>query len=140
MINLRDEIEKALQDTEHLYRHTSEIYNGYLKSHYRGRIEAYMNILQSLKDYNIITAPKNIKLSEIVERLNCYVKRNENTIHLYDIEEDLFDEYDTFESYSLIIENNKITTILLSQCDEFKWLYTLWIAGTEIIDDMEYGE
>ena len=90
-----------------------------------------------LDQYNIITAPKTIKLSEIVDKMNCYVKRNENDIHLYDIEEDLFDEYDSFESYSLIIENNKITNILLSQCDEFKWLYTLWIAGTIIEDDLK---
>ena len=90
-----------------------------------------------LDQYNIITAPKTIKLSEIVDKMNCYVKRNENDIHLYDIEEDLFDEYDSFESYSLIIENNKITNILLSQCDKFKWLYTLWIAGTIIEDDLK---
>jgi hypothetical protein len=83
-----------------------------------------------------ITAPKSIMLSEIVERLNCYVKHIKNTIHLYDIEEDWFDEYDTSVSYFLIIENNKIINVLLSQCDEYKWLYTLWIAGTEIVDDL----
>lgn len=33
-------------------------------------------------------------------------------------------------------ENMKIKMILLPQFN-YKWLYTLWIAGTEIIDDLE---
>lgn len=138
MIDLIKEIEKSLENTRKLYEQVYESMP--VKSYYHGIIVAYEGILKSLEDKNIITAPKTIKLSEIVDRLNCYVKRNESTIHLYDIEEDLFDEYDTFESYSLVIENNKITAILLSQCDEYKWLYTLWIAGTTIIDDLEGNE
>ena len=141
MKNLIDEIEKALQDTEKLYRHTSEVYNGYLKSHYRGKMEAYMNILESLKDYNIITAPKQIKLSEIVEKLknnysydNITIERNSTYTriigrtqhHLYSTTETLFD-----------INFNKT---LDKPNFKYKWLYTLWISGTEIVDDLECDE
>ena len=130
MIDLKNEIERLkLSD--------SFIIGEYSFGFTDGKNKGIKQVLELLDQYNIITAPKTIKLSEIVDKMNCYVKRNENDIHLYDIEEDLFDEYDSFESYSLIIENNKITNILLSQCDEFKWLYTLWIAGTIIEDDLK---
>ena len=134
MIDLKNEIEKLIESASEFYCKTANINS---RMCLQGQVEAYQDCLDVINNYNIITAPKTIKLSEIVDKMNCYVKRNENDIHLYDIEEDLFDEYDSFESYSLIIENNKITNILLSQCDEFKWLYTLWIAGTIIEDDLQ---
>ena len=145
MKNLIEKIEKALQDTEKLYRHTSEVYNGYLKSHYRGKMEAYMNILESFKDYNIIAVPKSIKLSEIVERLkdfNCYTpeikidKHEDATI----IEVNYY-TYTQCEcgGYIQIIDRT-ICDISFGNHSYHKWLYALWIAGTEIIDDLECDE
>ena len=90
----------------------------------------------SLTDYNIITAPKSIKLSEIVSRLNCQVERYNDYINLYD---DTYEE-DDIRDYSLFIKNNKIDEIHILPTNEFKWLYTLWIAGTEIVDDLECDE
>ena len=68
MKNLINEIEKALKDTEKLYRQTSEIYNGYLKSYYRGKIEAYKTILYSLNQ-------DKIKIRELEE-----VLKNDNNL------------------------------------------------------------
>ena len=141
MKNLINEIEKALQDTEKLYRHTSEVYNGYLKSHYRGKMEAYMSILQILKDYNIITAPKQIKLSEIVNKLkNAFVD-------LGNIDYEGFIEigygFITLNDEIVItidLDSQKIVLIEFTNTFiELKWLYTLWIAGTEIVDDLKEG-
>ena len=48
------------------------------------------------------------------------------------------------EDYELLIRDNKIDDIDEFCCyqndDNTKWLYTLWIAGTEIVDDMECDE
>ena len=79
-----------------------------------------------LNQHNIITAPKSIKLSEIVSRLNYCT----------------FDRYSDYISLSghcifLVIKNNKIIIDELPQTEKFKWLYALWLTGTEIIDDME---
>ena len=143
MKNLIEDIEKALQDTERLYRHTSEVYNGYLKSHYRGKMEAYINILESLKDYNIITAPKSIKLSEIVSKLNkiyepnIYFNKELNAIGYGEYSNKWF--MDTWTAIALI-KNNKISRILKITSEETKWLYELWITGTIIEDDLECDE
>lgn len=86
-------------------------------------------VIKIINQYNIITAPKSIKLSEIVSRLNdCKFDRYSDYISL--------SRHYTF----LVIKNNKIIIDELPQTDEFKWLYTLWIAGTEIIDDLEVLE
>ena len=144
MKNVIEKIEKTLQDTERMYRHISEVHHGYLKSHYRGKMEAYMSILQSLKDYNLITAPKSIKLSELVKRLKnsfdcytaeCKLYREQNKI---DIEYYYYSYVECLSSGYVVITNNKIKTIAADiSTDIHKWLYELWIADTEIIDDLE---
>ena len=145
MKNLIEELEKALQDTERLYRHTSEIYNSYLKSHYRGKMEAYMNILDSLKGYNIITAPKSIMLSELIDKIYETKFKSESwvePIRESDITLRIRVQYGDgyWGDYEFYIRNNKIEineNDYLLPFNEFKWLYTLWIAGTKIIDNLE---
>lgn len=104
-----------------------------------------------LNQHNIITAPKQIKLSEIVSRLN----KTSNDIFIFKLyfSENIFGDkaigYDYFDDgineiiFNDIIsfnENMEIIRIELPNIDDFKWLYALWIAGTEIIDDMEKVE
>lgn len=107
---------------------------------YRCGINDCVNLLNQ---YNIITAPKSIKLSEIVERLkkfDCYKTKCE----LYR-EQDKFEIDYYYYSYVkclssgyIVIKNNKIETLVAdTSTDIHKWLYTLWIAGTEIVDDMK---
>ena len=100
-----------------------------------GRILAYTDVVMALNQYNIITAPKSIMLSEIVERLNEEYKekpifqrwtKNYKTIHLEN-------RGGMFE-----LSNNKIYEIYLFRLtSKSRWLYELWIAGTEIVDDLE---
>lgn len=95
--------------------------------------------IEVLNQYNIITAPKSIKLSEIVSRLkDCKVERYSDYISLYDTYTDTlpFDIETEMKDYLLLIKGNKIEKV---HCID-KWLYTLWIAGTEIIDDMKESE
>lgn len=104
-----------------------------------GTIMAYQDCLNLLDKYNIITAPKEIKLSEIVSKLEndcCYDKviivRNSTYTrvvgrmlhHLYSSTKPLFD----FNIEGKIDKPNDFN---------YKWLYKLWIAGTKIIDDLE---
>ena len=101
-----------------------------------------------LDQYNIITAPKTIKLSEIVSKLEtsfnyyctqCRVlnEKDKTIIEYYNYS---FIECE-YEGY-IVIKDNKIIDCdgKLSLEDEFKWLYTLWIAGTIIEDDLKEDE
>lgn len=101
-----------------------------------------------LNQHNIITAPKSIKLSEIVSRLEeIYIgfdakivseKKNEHII--------LWCKTSLSKHFILEINmrNNNIKGLnpivaMNEDCfmNSLKWLYALWLAGTEIIDDME---
>lgn len=91
-----------------------------------------------LNQYNIITAPKSIKLSEVVSRLKetfkdlCNITYrdlrviNHGLIYLED------EIVVTIDKEKNIILNIEFTNTFI----ELKWLYALWIAGTEIVDDM----
>lgn len=114
----------------------------------KGKMEAYMNILQSLKDYNIITAPKQIKLSELIDKIykteyssECYVKAIKCSNGQYKDDYRIHIEYGDgyWGDYEFYIVDGKISSAFDMDLprDEFKWLYTLWIAGTEIIDDLK---
>ena len=91
--------------------------------------------IKNINQYNLITAPKSIKLSEILEKLNIskwqdfQATKQGNAISI--------DNNNCFREY-LNIENNKITDISDDmQVNEYKWLYTLWVANVEIVDDLE---
>ena len=91
--------------------------------------------IKIINQYNLITAPKSIKLSEILEKLNIskwqdfQATKQGNAISI--------DNNNCFREY-LNIENNKITDISDDmQVNEYKWLYTLWVANVEIVDDLE---
>lgn len=109
-----------------------------------GNNKVIEEVLELLNQYNIITAPKSIKLSEIIE----YYKNKKNQYWLVPIKLDngkykIRVKYgDSFwEDYKLEIINGKISLISLNlPIIEFKWLYTLCIAGTEIVDDLECDE
>lgn len=96
--------------------------------------------IEIINQHNIITAPKSIKLSEIVDRL----KKDFPTHNFYY-------RYVTKSKWIAIWLGNhcyatftiKDNKLVLENKDEFeypKWLYTLWIAETEIIDDLEVIE
>ena len=102
-----------------------------------------------LNQYNIITAPKSIKLSEIVERLNKNIiegstislRRHDNEIDVWEYYKISDDEEKTNGSTFIFkIDSNSIIKMIARDDRIPKWLYTLWIAGTEIIDDLERDE
>ena len=103
--------------------------------------------LELLNQYNIITAPKSIKLSEIVEGLKnsfdcytteCKLYREQNKI---EVDYYYYSYVECLSSGYVVIRNNKIEIIVAdTSTDIHKWLYTLWIAGTIIEDDLEEEE
>jgi len=101
--------------------------------------------IETLNQHNIITAPKSIKLSEIVSKLNeiyndsefsrkIYFNRKLNAIGEGEYDKDWF--MNTWTPY-ILFKENKISKIVKTGSERNKWLYTLWLTGTEIIDDME---
>lgn len=149
MIDLIKEIEKSLENTRKLYEQVYESMP--VKSYYHGIIVAYEGILKSLEDKNIITAPKEIKLSELIDKIykteyssECYVKSikcdNGQYKGDYRIHVEYGDGY--WGDYEFYIVDGKISSNYDMDLprDEFKWLYTLWISGTTIIDDLEGNE
>lgn len=103
----------------------------------KGEMEAYMNILQSLQDYNIITAPKSIMLSEIVTRLNDCDKSNKFKVIIQVGETTVVENTEFKKEYFYIMNNKMFDLSDYMVRDEYKWLYTLWIAGTHIVDDLK---
>ena len=111
-----------------------------------------------LDQYNIITAPKTIKLSEILDRLNKEHKKtiNGNIIFEYKINRNGRYNTDgtpyhltdtTIDSYyygkkllTVIKFNKKMDITILDFGDNFKWLYALWLTGTIIEDDLKEDE
>lgn len=103
--------------------------------------------------YNIITAPKTIKLSEIVSKFaikdSFYINHRISVIR-DNGDTDIWEDYDIEVDEDIIgqsnllvvIKDNKLLEINISDRHEDlnKWLYTLWIAGTKIIDDLEERE
>lgn len=86
--------------------------------------------------YNIITAPKSIKLSEVVKRLNTCDERNDWKVIIRAVSTVL--ENSNFKQEYCYINNNKIFDLSDYMVrDEYKWLYTLWIAGTVVVDDLK---
>lgn len=103
-----------------------------------GRMDALGKVLDIMEQHNIITAPKSIKLSEILVRLE-----NEFSEQCFFYNKDRKRiEVGTLSYWlaSIYIKDNKIDLRDKDKFDYPKWLYELWIAGTEIIDDMEEKE
>lgn len=107
--------------------------------------EGIDKVLELLNQYNIITAPKTIKLSEIVIKLNeifggsefsspIYFNRELNAIGEGEYDKNWF--MDTWTPF-IYLKENKISKIVKLGWESTKWLYELWIAGTKIIDDLE---
>lgn len=140
MKNLIEEIEKIIVSLKRQYKNCFEEIDCplFTSDEIRGKILAYKDCLNLLNQYNIITAPKQIKLSEIVEKLKeCYhissISYDKQSKSIHDGEDDIvplieFNEDLTFKEINLPIRDNN------------KWLYPLWIAGTEIIDDLKDEE
>ena len=109
-------------------------------------------------DFILITAPKEIKLSEILDRLNKEHKGiiNGNVIYEYKLHRNGWYNEDgtpyyisdiSIDSYhygkklvTAIRFTPKMTITEIDFGEKYKWLYTLWIAGTKIIDDLEENE
>lgn len=96
--------------------------------------------LEILNQYNLITAPKSIKLSEIVSKIQehsnkiIYFNKELETIGYGEYDEDWMQN--TWQPF-VTFKDMKILRIYISMAESTRWLYTLWIAGTEIIDDLE---
>ena len=90
------------------------------------------NCIELLTQYNIIPAPKQIKLSEVLDKIgydDIQIKRDNHLIFVKNSDGLLF-----------TVDFNKLLPcrFLDYVCyGKLKWLYTLWIAGSEIIDDLE---
>lgn len=101
--------------------------------------------LEDLEENNIIiTTPKSIKLSELIDKIyktgyssECYVKPIKSASGDYRVRVEYGDGY--WGDFEFYIVDGKISSNYDMDLprDEFKWLYTLWIAGTQIIDDLE---
>ena len=132
MKNLIEEIEKEK---------INEFIITYYGAGYNDGLDKAINILNQ---YNIITAPKSIKLSEIVSKLNkkegstISLCRHDNEINVWEDYKISDDEEQTNGSIFIFkIDSNSIIKMIARDDRIPKWLYTLWIAGTEIIDDLE---
>lgn len=99
-----------------------------------------------LKQYNIIAAPKRIKLSEILGNLKLQIEEPENLIKIQfnrEINCIGYGEYgedwqqNTWKTLVSFYKDLTIKNICIKLQDNIKWLYALWIAGSEIIDDLE---
>lgn len=121
MIDLRKEIEKLKNRggwTNDTFYHT-----------------AINDVEVTLNQYNIITAPKTIKLSEIVSRLN---DNNYKKFEVVKMNTHFLIENTNFYRQYFELKDNKVSNISEEmQIDEFKWLYTLWIAGAIVEDDLK---
>lgn len=121
------------------------------------------NFINEAKNNIFLKCPKKIKLSEIIERLNrseyLGAKKDDHYNNFWYRLDQLengktitwirFNHEFTNEYYKVHIKkrgkqvprikiiNNKIINIYLGRWDDifndYKWLYTMWIAGTEII-------
>ncbi len=125
-------------------------------------IEDLRKLKKGLDDYNnksnefiLITAPKENKLSEILDRLNKEHKGiiNGNVIYEYKLHRNGWYNEDgtpyhisdiSIDSYhygkklvTAIRFSPRMTITEIDFGEKHKWLYTLWIAGTTIIDDLE---
>ena len=140
MKNLIEKIEKIIISLKRQYQNCFEEIDCplFTSDEIKGKISAYQDCLILLNQYNIITAPKQIKLSEIVNKLkNAFVD-------LGNIDYEGFIEigygFITLNDEIVItidLDSQKIVLIEFTNTFiELKWLYTLWIAGTEIIDDL----
>ena len=136
MINLINEIEVKKINIESY--HNEKYADGF--------IDGINEALEVISQYNIITAPKSIKLSEILGNLKLQIEEPENLIKIQfnrKINAIGFGEYDTdwrqntWQSLVVFYKDLTIKNICIKLQDNIKWLYTLWIAGTEIIDDLE---
>lgn len=113
-----------------------------------GNNKAIEKVLEILNQYNIITAPKQIKLSELIDKIYETKFKSESWVepikegnNYYRIRIQYGDGY--WGDYEFYIRNNKIEineNDYLLPFNDFKWLYTLWIAGTKIIDDIKEEE
>ena len=93
-----------------------------------------MSILEILRDYNIITAPKQIKLSEILTRL-----KEEQTDYEFRYKEGSISVWKNRWCYAVLDIEDDTRKLYFAIHDSYlftKWLYALWIAGSEIIDDI----
>lgn len=138
MIDLKKEIERLkLSD--------SFIIGEYSFGFTDGKNKGIKQVLELLDQYNIITAPKTIKLSEIVSKLNeifndtefsseIYFNRKLNAIGEGEYDKDWF--MNTWTPF-IRFKENKISEIINLGSERTKWLYTLWIAGTIIEDDLK---
>ncbi|MBO5712487.1 MAG: hypothetical protein J6R47_06575 [Acholeplasmatales bacterium] len=126
MINLKNEIEK-LRDSvkEKIEKLKDNIQDVYLK----GGTDALNQVLKMLDQYNIITAPKSIKLSEILHKINypsLNIERVKKRIDVYSGKLILF---------SIHVKKLHIKNVPLD--GDTEWLYILSITNTLIEDDME---
>ena len=106
-----------------------------------GQIEAYQDCLNLLDQYNIITAPKEIKLSEVIDKLQQYHLDEELYFNekLNAIGSGEYDDtwYANTWVPCIYFQDNKIHRLVTQPCEATKWFYILWITGATIINDLE---
>ena len=92
-------------------------------------------VLEILNQYNIITAPKEIKLSEIIERL-----RIEQNDYDFRYKDSSISVWKNKWCYAVAYIDDDTLKLDFDIHDRYlfpKWIFSLWIAGTTIIDDLE---
>lgn len=103
-----------------------------------GYNKAIEDVIQLFNQYNIITAPKTIKLSEIVERL-----KNELKDYVVRYVGSAITICQDGWCYAVVYIDEDTHNFEFEMQNRFnfpKWLYTLWIAGTIIEDDLKEEE
>ena len=101
-----------------------------------GYNKAIDDVIQLFNQYNIITVPKSIKLSEIVDRLKEEYKDYEFRYDINNIS--IWKKRWCYAVFGIL--NNKLKLKPDTDFEIPKWLYALWLANTEIIDDLKEGE
>ncbi len=145
MIDLREKIQQKIEYYSQTHEKTYEkmckekdtsLIEMHEVGEYEGQKVAYENCLNFLNQYNVITTPKSLNLSKIINKLNEIDKSNKFRA-IIKVSDTVVVENVEFKKEYFYVKDNKIfdlSTYMVKP--EYKWLFSLWITNTEIIDDI----
>ena len=145
MIDLREKIQQKIEYYSQTHEKTYEkmckekdtsLIEMHEVGEYEGQKVAYENCLNFLNQYNVITTPKSLNLSKIINKLNEIDKSNKFRA-IIKVSDTVVVENIEFKKEYFYVKDNKIfdlSTYMVKP--EYKWLFNLWTTNTEIIDDI----
>lgn len=145
MVDLREKIQQKIEYYSQTHKKayektTKEKDTSLIEMHevgeYEGQKIAYENCINLLNQYNVITTPKTINLSEIIDKLNKIDKSNKFKA-IIKVSDTVVIENSEFKKEYFYVKENKIFDLSAFMVkSEYKWLFNLWTTNTEIIDDI----